>query len=355
MKHAAHIFLGANSGEGFTSLYDQLLHARFDDLLLIKGGPGCGKSSFMRTVAEELSNAGWEQIYVNCSGDPDSLDGALFPRQKIGMVDATSPHVLEPTYTVANERYVDLTGFYDVAKTKAARAEIAEHTDAYRAAYDRAYHILRAAYALETERRAAVYAATDFDKLERRFNGLIRREVHGKGARRGRVDRAFLGGLTCRGELCRFDVVDALCPRVVVLADDYGLGSAALERVCAAAAEAGCDVLACPDPDRPAELRHVLIPARGLAFVTSTARMPYPGEAYRRMRLNALSELTRAEKAKLRFTLRVLRTLRDEAEEALRCAKRAHDALEAVYNPCVDFDGVYDLAAREARRLLAEG
>ena len=37
MKDLAHIFLGANSSEGFYSLYDQLLTARLDDLLLLKG------------------------------------------------------------------------------------------------------------------------------------------------------------------------------------------------------------------------------------------------------------------------------------------------------------------------------
>ena len=95
MKKPAHIFLGANSGGGFYSLYDQLLNARLDDLLIIKGGPGCGKSSFMRRVAERGAERDYKIIYVNCSGDPDSLDGVLIPELRIGLVDGTSPHVSE--------------------------------------------------------------------------------------------------------------------------------------------------------------------------------------------------------------------------------------------------------------------
>ena len=38
---------------------------------------------------------------------------------------------------------------------------------------------------------------------------------------------------------------------------------------------------------------------------------------------------------------------------ALKEAKASHDALEAVYNPYVDFDGVRALAALEAGRLLS--
>ena len=255
---------------------------------------------------------------------------------------------------MATERYVDLTRFCDVEATKAARAEIVAHSDAYRAAYADAYLALRAVDALSSERRAAVHAAMDFDKLTRRVNAILRREVRGKGAKRGRVDYAFLGGVTHKGELCRFDTAETLCPRVYELLDSYGLAAKVLERACDTAADAGYDVLACPNPDRPRELQHVLISGVGVAFVTSTARLPYTGEVYRRLRVDAMAEanLSRAEKAKLRFTGRVERALREEAVEALRRAKVSHDALEAAYNPCVDFDAVYTLAAKEAKRLL---
>ena len=45
--------------------------------------------------------------------------------------------------------------------------------------------------------------------------------------------------------------------------------------------------------------------------------------------------------------------LREEAVTALKEAKENHDALEAVYNPYVDFEGVRALAALEAGRLLS--
>ena len=42
-----------------------------------------------------------------------------------------------------------------------------------------------------------------------------------------------------------------------------------------------------------------------------------------------------------------------EAVEALKEAKAGHDALEAIYNPHVDFEGVRTLAALESGRLLS--
>ena len=145
--------------------------------------------------------------------------------------------MLEPTYAVACERYVDLTRFYDVAQTKARRKEIVALSDEYRAHYRDAYRALRAMDEVASERRTALHAQMDFAKLCRRVNAILARELHAGGQGSGRVDRAFLGGLTHRGDICRFDTVEALCPRVYALADSAGLGAEALRTVCAAAAE----------------------------------------------------------------------------------------------------------------------
>ena len=53
-----YFFIGAYSEEGFFSLYDQLLGGRLDDLMILKGGPGCGKSTFMRRVGAAMERAG---------------------------------------------------------------------------------------------------------------------------------------------------------------------------------------------------------------------------------------------------------------------------------------------------------
>ena len=91
-----HFFLGANSGEGFYSLYDQMLGGRFDDLMILKGGPGCGKSTFMRRMGAAAEQRGERVVYINCSGDPDSLDGVIFLDRNAAIVDGTSPHGTAP-------------------------------------------------------------------------------------------------------------------------------------------------------------------------------------------------------------------------------------------------------------------
>lgn len=86
-------FLGANSPEGFYSFYDQLIDLSMaKEVYIIKGGPGSGKSSFMRRAAAFLTDAGFTTEYICCSADPDSLDGIVFPEIGLAFVDGTQPH-----------------------------------------------------------------------------------------------------------------------------------------------------------------------------------------------------------------------------------------------------------------------
>ena len=98
-------------------------------------------------------------------------------------------------------------------------------------------------------------------------------------------------------------------------------------------------------------LEHLLIPGLGLAFVTSRPGMEYPGKPFRRIHLDALAEPVEKGRQRLQSRLTVL--LREEGVAALKAAKASHDALEAVYNPYVDFEGVRAQAALEAGRLLS--
>ena len=90
-------YLGANSPTGFYSLYDQLLppeEARA--IYILKGGPGCGKSTLMRKIGARAEAAGLTPEYILCSGDPASLDAVVLPERNVALVDGTAPHDTAP-------------------------------------------------------------------------------------------------------------------------------------------------------------------------------------------------------------------------------------------------------------------
>lgn len=86
-------YLGANSPTGFYSLYDQLLEPeQAETIYILKGGPGCGKSSLMRRVAQARRRRGLRWSTSPAPADPDSLDAVVFPALNTAIVDGTAPH-----------------------------------------------------------------------------------------------------------------------------------------------------------------------------------------------------------------------------------------------------------------------
>jgi len=352
MAQVTNFFAGANSGDGFQNLFSELVDLEDTfDLMILKGGPGVGKNTFMREIGRTMEEAGVAVEYLRCSGDPDSLDGVVLPELRCAVADGTSPHVMEPKYPAAVDRYVDLGRFYDLTAAKADAEAVKEETHAYQAAYVRAYHSLKAARQVELDALAAVAKTADMERLERRVQGIIGRELRRKGTQRGKTTRRFLGSITHKGFVWRFDSVEVLCPNVYEFHDSWELAGNRLEQLHQAAVRNGWDTIVCPAPEDPQRIEHLVVPGLGLAFVSTRTGMEYGKKPYRRMRVDALAEPT--GKSRLRFQQRMVAALREEAVAALKDAKEHHDRLEAVYNPYVDFDGVRALAALEAGRLLS--
>lgn len=348
-------YLGANAPTGFYSLYDQLLDLETaEDLVILKGGPGCGKSTLMKRVARRAEEQGLLVEYIPCSGDPESLDAIVLPERRTAIVDGTAPHVVEPKYPGVVERYLNLGDCYDRAGLREVRREILPAMKGYKACYVRAYRCLDAASEISSDMRTIVVTPSVETKIARRAKGILSREVKKTGEGGGVVRQRFLSAVTHKGMLAEFGTVDRLCKRVYELTDTYGLAHQMLTHLLAGAAAAGHEVIACPSPMAPDRLEHLLLPGLSLAFVTSSPSLPYGKRPYRRIRMDAMAdpEAVRRSKARLRFSRKVSSALVDEAVDSLAQAKSMHDSLEGLYNPYVDFDKVHQMADALAAELL---
>ena len=349
-------YLGANTPSGFYSLYDQLIDPETArDVRILKGGPGCGKSTLMKQVGGALEEQGYAVEYIRCSGDPDSLDAVVIPALGAAVVDGTAPHVVEPKYPGLVESYVDLGACYDRAALQAVDPELKGCMKGYKACYSRAYRCLTAAAQLEEDVRALLVTPALEAKMAKRARGILSREIKGAGDQAGRAVQRFLGGITWQGVLREYGTVEAQCSKVYELGDTYGLAHTMLTCLAAGAMAAGHDVVACPDPLFPDRMAHLLIPSLSLAFVSTTPELPWPHRPYRRIRLDAMAdgELLRRSRARLRFSRKVTAALLEEAVDALGQAKAMHDELEGLYNPHVDFDQVHQRGEEIIEAFLA--
>ena len=97
MAQVTHFFAGANSGDGFQNLFSEIVDLEDTyDLMVLKGGLGVGKNTFMREIGRTMEDAGTPVEYLWCSGDPDSLDGVVLPELRCAVVDGTAPHGTAP-------------------------------------------------------------------------------------------------------------------------------------------------------------------------------------------------------------------------------------------------------------------
>ena len=92
-ENTLRFFLGANTPGGFVSRFDQLADAKKGwRKLVIKGGPGCGKSTLMKKVADTYRPDEPDMELIHCASDMGSLDGVIMPGRKISIADGTLPH-----------------------------------------------------------------------------------------------------------------------------------------------------------------------------------------------------------------------------------------------------------------------
>ena len=218
-------FLGANSPTGFYSLYDQLLPPeQASAIYILKGGPGCGKSTLMRRVAALAQEAGESVEYILCSGDPDSLDAILLPGKKAALVEGTAPHVVEPKYPGVVEQYINLGKCYDHNGMEGLRTAIISCMRGYKGHYQRAYRCLDAAAELMYDVRSTLDSDALEEKLSKRARGILDRELKPrKGAPAGTVKQRFLGAVTHRGQMCLWGTVECQCQRIYELSAERSI------------------------------------------------------------------------------------------------------------------------------------
>jgi len=90
------MFAGGNTSKGFFSLFSYIIN--WDEarrVFILKGGPGVGKSTFMKKTAVKMLEHGYDTEYFHCSSDNESLDAVAFPDIGVALIDGTAPHAVD--------------------------------------------------------------------------------------------------------------------------------------------------------------------------------------------------------------------------------------------------------------------
>ena len=344
-------FLGTTTPSGFRGYFEELTAEPGIQMYLIKSGPGCGKSTLMKTLAKQA--AGPVQR-IHCSSDPDSLDGVVFCGKKAAIVDATAPHTLEPAAPGADEIVVSLYHTIDSAALHAHREEVKALFAQNSLLRGRAARYITSAGSLLLDSRRTAGCSTNFEKVRRYVKRLCARLLPRTGGRPAEQMR-LLSAITPKGPVFYSATAAALADRFIVFRDEYGAVSRLLlELIRAEALARGYEIITCPCAIHPDEkIDHILIPSLGLAFLTDNSWHPValPGQQTVRCARFLDKENLAAYRARLRFNTRAAQELIQQAVALMAQAKACHDELESYYRAAVDFSKV-EQVTRQCAGLL---
>ena len=337
-------FLGANNVSGYVSRFGDCF--KIEDgwqVWVLKGGPGSGKSSFMKKAAARLAQTGHTLFIAPCPADPNSLDAVVSQSRKLMILDGTAPHPMDPPVPGAAGRLIDTGRFWNSRILSENREKIAALGRQNTRLHNRAAGYMAAASRLLGESRRIAQEATDLKKAEEFGLALAAKHIPKKGGEPSEQIR-FLSGVTPAGVTYYRSSVRKMCPKVIEIVDDYGAASSAvLSAVRSEALARGQAVINCRCPLRPLDKTdHLILPRLGLAFCTVNRYLASEETDHRKIHAQRFCDtgMLKTHKHHLNFNRKGAKELLDCASGLLRDAKSVHDVLEQYYIDAMDFDAL---------------
>jgi len=236
-------YAAANTEKGFCSLFGEIFAPEaLSRLYIIKGGPGTGKSTFMRAVGKEAEERGFDVEYYYCSADTGSLDGVKIPELAAAVIDGTPPHACEPRYPGACEKIINLGENFDEGALREKRAEIEMLSRECGECYGRSVHFLAAAGETERLRLEVAARAFDFEKARAAARRMLSRSKPAGGA----CAERYISALGTRGEAHVYNEPEK-GERTVLISGKYGAEKLFLSVIADEAAKGGYTLVRFPD------------------------------------------------------------------------------------------------------------
>ncbi len=353
-----HLFAGGNTAYGFYSFYEYIAPPDAARTMIVKGGPGVGKSTLMKWMGHEMQTRGYAVEYFHCSSDKDSLDAIRIPQLEVSLIDGTAPHAMDPMHPGAVDEIVYLGDYWDETGIRTHKSSIlAARAEASRA-FRHAYRLLAAAKNVKEIIVAANQEGFHHGRANETAASVIA-SVFGHrpvSADVGRVRHLFASAITPSGFHSHIDSLVAPLARKIVITGSPGTRkSTVMAKVVTAAEERGYSVEAFHCGFDPKRIEHALIPALDCAVITSaTPHMYTPDEAkVINMDLCRQATAVAANAELIEECDRLFAGLLEQAVVLLAKAKHFHDELESYYAPHMDFAGIGELRNKLLARVLA--
>lgn len=345
-------FLGGTTADGFRSRFFDRLSEPGMYSFILKGGPGTGKSTLMRRIAEAFGD---ETVSLyHCASDASSLDAVVLEDRHILVADGTAPHVMEVAQPMLTGEIVNLGALLNGEQLRGNQSEIAALFAENARLHKRARQYAQAVTSLHDDIRTAAQNALLCEKLTAFSGRMLRRLLPRANGKAGTLSFHQLSALTADGYITHALPGDY---HIVLLKDPYFAGSDHLLHLFAqGAVMRGLNCLVSENYlfGEP-QYEHLILPECKIALLTESTCTTPAGEFAQVLNFRRFYD--KAELAKRRqrtaFGQKASRSLLEEAAESIRSALSVHDDLEAYYIDALDFTGADHAAEQILARIKA--
>ena len=204
MKNCRAYMAAANTCEGFVSYFEDLIKSG-ERVFILKGGPGCGKSTFMKKVANEIIDKGYKMDLVYCSSDKDSLDAIFIHDINVIILDGTAPHVIDPKYPGVIDSIINFGEYFDEYKLRESKKQIKGIIDKKADKYKELYTILKSAKTIHDKIEKEYLIGMNFEKANQISTALSSEIIKENKNVDGKEIHRFSGALTPQGQAIYYD------------------------------------------------------------------------------------------------------------------------------------------------------
>ncbi len=340
-------FAASNSGRGFCNYYPRVFGGA-ERIYVIKGGPGTGKSRFMREVSSFAGARGWECEYYYCSSDPTSLDGVILKKDgaSVAVIDGTPPHAWEPGFPGVREELVNLGDFWRADVLTAHKPELEALNRRKGECWRRAYKWLSGCIEMcDVVCRIGDELAVP-EEIDRVAAAMLAGVPRGKGYSEevALIDSVGMKGRAASGEFFK------RAERVFVIRDKYMTANKLLRALTDRARRMELRVTLSYDPIDPRRLDGVLLGDARIAVIVSQDTPPCPHEVIHMEELcRGADEDMAAEAGRAQACYD---SMLSGAIEALEDVSRYHFEVEKIYVSAMDFEAKERFTAQFCQKIF---
>ena len=340
-------FLGGVTPNGFSTSLSELIASEEYFTYILKGGPGTGKSSVMKKIANVFEGKEDVTRYY-CSSDPDSLDAVLLHSSKVIIVDGTPPHVFEPLFPGVCQKIINLGECWDDSLLKEHREDIIRAVRQNKALMKSASENHKILGSVCTERKDKSKEFVNIGRISDFAADFCRQYLKVRNECSGKEFIRQLSVMTRYGYMTHMKTIDNYQTVFFIKDDLFAATDVLLKLIAREASERGYDVrLSNCLLFGTAVREHLLIDGASLALVSSNplTQITCTGQTLIDCSDFYDRDFVQSNKEFFSENENRIRELSDRSAKLLEDAKKSHDEIERYYIRAMDFaaiDRIYD-------------